>query len=193
MQTFFACRPDTQEADEEPRNMILAVDVSYQGDTALVGGVLFRDWSDDKPARELLISCSVPDNYLPGQFYRRELPCIVALLQQVTEPLTCIVIDGFVYLGRAQEPGLGKHLRDMLDNNVAVIGVAKTPYRDTPESCQLLRGKSRKPLYVTADGMDLEKAKFLVTSMHGQDRLPTLLKRVDRLCRGADTGFQAKV
>lgn len=165
--------------------MILAVDVAYREDTALVGGVLFRDWTDENPVQELLISCSVPDNYMPGQFYRRELPCIAALLEHVTGPLDCIIIDGFVYLGRSQEPGLGKHLRELLDTSIAVIGVAKSPFKGTPESCLLLRGKSRKPLYVTADGISVEQAKFLVKSMHGQDRLPTLLKRVDRLCRTA--------
>lgn len=167
------------------KRMILAVDVSYKDDAAIVGGVLFHDWVDDKPAKELLISCSVPGNYLPGQFYRRELPCIAALLEHIADPLDAILIDGYVYLGRSREPGLGKHLRDMLDNDVVVIGVAKTPFKDTPKSCELLRGKSRTPLYVTAEGMSLEQAKLLVRNMHGKDRIPTLLKRADRICRQA--------
>jgi deoxyribonuclease V len=165
--------------------MILAVDVAYHKEAAIVGGVLFRDWTDEKALKELVISCAVPDNYMPGQFYRRELPCIAALLEQVPEALDCILIDGFVYLGRDKEPGLGKHLRDMLEQKVAVIGVAKTPFRNTPKSCEVLRGKSRKPLYVTADGIKEDRAKFLIKSMHGQDRIPALLKYVDRLCRAS--------
>ncbi len=165
--------------------MILAVDVCYLNEKAIVGGILFSDWTDAKPCRELVISCQVPDAYMPGQFYRRELPCIGALLEQVPEKLECIVIDGFVYLGRHKEPGLGKHLRDMLDRKVVVIGVAKTPYQDTPESCRLLRGAGSNPLYVTASGISVERAKLLISSMHGQDRIPTLLRHVDRLCRAA--------
>ncbi len=163
--------------------MILAVDVAYRKDAAIVGGILFRNWTADKPVKELVISCAVPDNYMPGQFYRRELPCIAALLEQVPEKLDCIIIDGFVYLGSDREPGLGKHLRDILDEEVAVIGVAKTEFSETPESCEVLRGKSKNPLYVTADGINEERAKFLIKSMHGEDRIPTLLKYVDRLCK----------
>ena len=163
--------------------MILAVDVSYTKNAAIIGGVLFRALTDAKPFRDVVISCSIPDNYMPGQFYRRELPCIAALLQQVPETLECILIDGFVYLGKTREPGLGKHLRDLLEEKIAVIGVAKTSFRDTPKSCEVLRGTSRKPLYVTADGIKEDKARFLIKSMHGQDRIPTLLKYVDRLCK----------
>ena len=163
--------------------MILAVDVAYHKNPAPAGGILFRDWADPAPLQELVVPCTIEDNYIPGQFYRKELPCIATLLAHISDEPDCIIIDGFVYLGRAKEPGLGKHLYDMLEQKVAVIGVAKTPYKDTPKSCELLRGSSRKPLYVTAEGMKEEAAKLLVKSMHGQDRIPTLLKYVDRLCR----------
>ena len=163
--------------------MILAVDVAYSKEAAIVGGVLFREWTDEKPLKDIVISCSIPDTYMPGQFYRRELPCIAELLQHVPQALDCILIDGFVYLGEAREPGLGKHLRDLLEQKVPVIGVAKTPFKDTPKSCGMLRGKSRNPLYITADGINEERAKFLIKSMHGKDRIPTLLKYVDRLCK----------
>ena len=166
-------------------SMILAVDVAYQTETAIAGGILFRNWTDESPVKEFLVPCAVPDNYTPGQFYRRELPCIALLLPQVPEVPDCIIIDGYVYLGRARKPGLGKHLRNMLEQEVAVIGVAKTPFRDTPKSCEILRGKSRKPLYVTADGIREDMARFLIKSMHGKGRIPTLLQYVDRLCRRA--------
>lgn len=163
--------------------MILAIDVSYHGNEASVAGVLFHDWPDEKPAQEMAISSPVPDDYLPGRFYRRELPCIAALLKHVTKPLDYIIIDGFVHLGSNKEPGLGKYLREMLQQKIVVIGVAKSPYKDTPGSCEVLRGKSLNPLYVTADGIPEERAKFLITIMHGKGRIPTMLKRADRLCR----------
>jgi deoxyribonuclease V len=48
----------------------------------------------------------------------------------------------------------------------------------------VLRGQSRRPLFVGAAGMDPVTAAALVRSMHGPDRLPTLLRRVDQLARG---------
>ena len=45
----------------------------------------------------------------PGQFYKRELPCILELLKQVNPLPNYIVIDGYVYLGGDEKPGLGKH------------------------------------------------------------------------------------
>jgi len=162
--------------------MILAIDVTYRKESAVVGGVLFRSWKDEAPEKEFVTACKVPGKYVPGQFYLRELPCIAALLKQVTEKFDCIIVDGFVYLGPDKKPGLGRHLHRMLGENVAVIGVAKTPFKDTPKSCEVLRGASLKPLYVTAEGIEEKTARLLVKNMHGKNRIPTLLKYVDRLC-----------
>ena len=49
--------------------------------------------------------------------------------------------------------------------------------------CELLRGESVKPLYITAKGMSLDEAKKVVASMHGKYRFPTLLKEVDSVAR----------
>jgi len=166
--------------------LILAVDVVYHDQEAIVAGVLFHDWADEKPLREYLISCQVPDDYMPGYFFRRELPCIAELLTHINTELESIVIDGFVHLGVDREPGLGMHLWEMLEQKVVVIGVAKSPFKNTPGSCELRRGKSTKPLYVTAAGITQERAKLLIRNMHGSDRIPGLLKHVDRLCRGAN-------
>jgi len=165
--------------------MILAVDVTYRNREAVVGAVLFRDWLDEKPVQEFVIFCQIQDRYVSGQFFRRELPCITAMLKHVAQPIDFIIIDGFVYLGIEKRPGLGKHLRDSVNNKMIVIGVAKSPYRDTPKSAELLRGRSNRPLYITADGISEKRAKFLIKNMHGKHRLPTLLKYVDRLCKNA--------
>jgi deoxyribonuclease V len=164
--------------------MILAIDVDYRDQEAIVAGVLFRDWSDEEPLQEFLISCQIPSNYMPGEFYRRELPCIAELLTYVNTELECILIDGFVHLGRELEPGLGMHLWNMLEQKVVVIGVAKSPFKYTPKSCEVRRGKSKKPLFVTAEGIKQERAKLLIRNMHGNDRIPALLRHADRLCRG---------
>jgi deoxyribonuclease V len=39
-------------------------------------------------------------------------------------------------------------------------------------------------LFITAAGVSLERAADYIKAMHGPFRLPTLLKRVDQLCRG---------
>ncbi len=94
-----------------------------------------------------------------------------------------LIIDGFVHLGLDKRPGLGRYLWDKLGRTKPVIGVAKTAFKDTPPDTAVWRGKSLKPLYVTAVGIPLEEAKAKIRSMAGSYRIPTLLKRVDSLCR----------
>lgn len=164
---------------------ILAVDVAYRHDIAVAAGVLFRGWDARSPQQQLTVRCKAVEAYVPGQFYRRELPCILQLLEQLENPVDVIVIDGFVYLGQEHRPGLGSHLFESLDRQIAVVGVAKSAFKDTPPATALRRGRSQRPLYVTAIGIDEEVARQGVQHMLGEDRLPTLLKRVDRLCRDA--------
>lgn len=94
-----------------------------------------------------------------------------------------IIIDGYVTLGEEARGGLGAHLFAALEEKVPIIGVAKSRFEGTPAECELLRGTSERPLYVTSRGIPLEEAKRLVASMHGEHRLPTLLRAADRLCR----------
>lgn len=163
--------------------MILAVDVQYQGSRAVAAGVLFREWEASEPVAEWIIAIPHVAAYEPGQFYRRELPCILELLKQV-EPLPeIIIIDGHVYLDAEGRPGLGWHLYDALEGRRAVIGVAKSRFKDTPPEAELLRGGSKRPLYVTAAGIAESDARSLVLRMHGRHRAPTLLRRTDRLTR----------
>jgi deoxyribonuclease V len=67
-----------------------------------------------------------------------------------------------------------------------VIGVTKSCFCGIGERYAVFRGSSRRPLYVTAVGMDLEKAKDCILRMHGNFRIPSILKLADRLSRGAE-------
>ena len=163
--------------------MILVVDVDYREGLAWVAGILFRDWGDAEPAVEYLVECEVASHYRPGEFFKRELPCIQRLLLEISHPVTCIVVDGYVYLGSERRPGLGKHLFDALGHQIPVIGVAKTAFLGTPDSTAVFRGQSTRPLYVTAVGVADELAREWIRAMQGDHRIPTLLQRVDRLCR----------
>jgi deoxyribonuclease V len=63
-----------------------------------------------------------------------------------------------------------------------VVGVAKSRF-DGARAVEVYRGGSIRPLYVSAAGLDPEEAAEKIRSMHGRHRVPTLLKRVDRLAR----------
>src|SRR5262245_51970911 len=128
------------------------------------------------------LPCAPPD-YVPGQFYKRELPLLRAVIDGLTSRPSMLVIDGYVWLGATDAPGLGAHLFEELHAATPIVGVAKTEYRNDTWSERVYRGKSRKPLYVTAAGVETARAAALVASMHGKHRIPTLLKQVDRLAR----------
>ena len=163
--------------------MILAVDVDYRDGIAHIAGVAFTDWSDVEPSATYTSELSGIEAYEPGNFFKRELPCILKLLEEHELAPECIIIDGFVYLDGEKEQGLGKHLYDALDDKAVIIGVAKRRFNTTPESCEVYRGQSSKPLYVTAEGVAVDVAKAHIASMHGEYRIPDLLKMADRLCR----------
>lgn len=163
--------------------MILAADVSYRGREAIAAGVLFRGWQDAEPAAELTVRIDEPAAYEPGQFWKRELPPVLALLRQLQQLPGYIIIDGHVYLDAGQRPGFGKHLYDALQGKAAVIGVAKSRYKDTPPDAEVFRGGSKRPLYVTSVGIDPAEARAAIARMHGEHRLPAMLKRADRLSR----------
>lgn len=169
--------------------MIFTVDVHYQEQTATAAGLLFPYWDKADIAHTLTKEIAPIAPYEPGLFYKRELPCILSLLEDAVAyypiaQLEAIVVDGFVTLGKDQKPGLGMYLYDRLEHTVPVVGVAKRHFLGTPTVCEVYRGQSNNPLFVTAQGMELEQAKVHIEVMHGDHRLPTLLKRVDQMCRG---------
>jgi len=163
--------------------MIACVDVDYRGVGAVAACVCFSAWSDGTAALESVVQVGDVEPYESGQFYRRELPCILAVLKSLPRLPRVVIIDGYVWLGQ-QQTGLGAHLYEALDEQVAVIGVAKTRFVRAEPVELVFRGRSRNPLYVTAVGMDAAEAAHHIRAMHGPHRIPTLLKLVDQLSRG---------
>ena len=163
--------------------MILAVDVHYLEDRAIVAGVAFEDWPDEAPQVEWVSLMEGVADYEPGQLFKRELPGLVKLITDYGLKPACLIVDGYVFLDGHSQAGLGKHLYDALKGEVPVIGVAKKPFSDIAARYELYRGASSKPLYVTAVGLKLEQAKESIRRRHGPHRLPTLLKRVDQVGR----------
>ena len=163
--------------------MIAALDVDYREPTAIAACVLFHHWSDAAPVREFVTRIEDVAAYQPGEFYRRELPCLLSAIQQIQQRLSAIVIDGYVWLDAQSRPGLGAHLYESLGRTTPVIGVAKTAFAGSSFAQSVVRGTSTKPLWVTAVGLEARDAAQQVATMHGEFRLPTLLKRADQLCR----------
>jgi deoxyribonuclease V len=172
------------EAIVEMTRQIACVDVGYRGGRAVAACVLFGSWEDVRPAGEVTAEIAHVEPYVPGAFYKRELPCLLAVLEQVRVPLRAVLIDGYVWLS-AGRPGLGAHLYESLGRRAPVVGVAKTAFRGNTEAVSVLRGQSARPLYVTAAGMPASEAAVRVRAMHGRGRIPTLLACVDRLSRRA--------
>lgn len=164
--------------------MLLAMDVDYREDgSAAAAGLLFETWTAERGARLVTRRIGAVAPYRPGHFFERELPCLLALLDELAAPPDTIVVDGYVWLGPERRPGLGAHLHAALRAGIPVIGVAKTRFAGTPADAELRRGASQRPLYVTAAGLDGETAKARIAAMHGRHRVPTLLAAVDRACR----------
>jgi deoxyribonuclease V len=164
--------------------MIACTDVHYRPTHATAACLLFRDWADDRACLESTERIDERASYQPGRFYRRELPALVSVLGQLPERPDVIIVDGYVWLGQDSDPGLGAYLYEALSGAAAVIGIAKTRFKEGPAVRAVRRGISARPLYVSAAGMELNEAAERLVQMHGAFRIPTLLKKVDRLCRG---------
>ena len=162
--------------------MILAIDVCYKENKGYVAGISFDQWEAEHPIR---IYSSVVNNiadYQSGEFYKRELPCILTLLEEHKILPNIIVIDGYVTLG-GDKPGLGQYLYEALESKVMILGVAKNGFLDNCEHEMIYRGKSKKPLYITSLGISKDQAKKNIVNMYGKYREPHLLKMADQLCR----------
>lgn len=165
--------------------MYCCLDVDYRATACAAAALLFRRWTDEAAEGERThVHPEPPADYEPGHFYLRELPHLLRILSLLPSEPSLILVDGFAFLEGAA-PGLGAHLHRALGERVPVIGVAKRPYRKATAAVPVLRGESRVPLWVSAAGYPVEAAAAALASMHGDHRIPTLLRRVDRLARDA--------
>ena len=163
--------------------MILAFDTYYFGNKAKTVCIAFNEEETEiKFYYEVIDSV---EEYIPGQFYKRELPCIKNLIKKIDiSDVKYIIIDGFVFLDDSKKLGLGGFLYKELNNEIPVIGVAKTNFASIEKEKRLLfRGNSQNPLYITAIGIDVDDALKKIENMNGEFRVPTLLKTLDRLTK----------
>lgn len=163
--------------------MIACVDVDYRAAEAITACVGIRNWPDTIPCVEHIArTTETIDPYIPGQFYLREMPLILRILEGMTD-VELIVVDGYVWLAK-DRPGLGAHVYENLVHQIPVVGVAKGPFHNNDIAIPVMRGGSTRPLYVTSVGIDVGLAAGCIARMAGQHRMPTILRRVDLLARG---------
>jgi deoxyribonuclease V len=165
--------------------MIAIIDVGYHPDHTTVAAGIVHTWTDAELSHTYTLHrapATAAQEYVPGQFWRRELPFVLEIIKEIKENITTIVVDGYVTLPQGKW-GLGGHLYQALAERVNVIGVAKTPFHGDTTSVRVVRGQSKKPLFVTAAGLSPEVAGRYIQDMHGEHRLPTAIKLVDRLSR----------
>ncbi len=171
--------------------MIVCLDVDYRDTETVTAAVGIDAWAASAAAFERVRRVrEAPRPYEPGSFYLREMPHLLAMLDELAKDriaIAHVVVDGYVWLGTGR-PGLGARLHASLaaaSRPAPVVGVAKTAFRDNDRAIAVHRGASARPLYVTAIGCDEGEAARSVAAMHGAHRMPTLLARVDRLARDA--------
>lgn len=165
--------------------MILSFDSYYYENKAKTVCLAFENWTtmnDFSVYYEILEDI---EEYIPGEFYRRELPCILSLLKKIKfEKIDVIVVDGFVFLDDNNRLGLGGHLYKQLEEKVPIIGVAKTNFASIVNNKrELKRGESKNPLFITSIGLDPDKAVEYIGSMAGDYRIPKLLQHLDSLTK----------
>jgi len=133
--------------------MILSVDVQYQHFTGFAAGIIFEKWDSQTETECYISKTNNIEEYIPGEFYKRELPCILNVINLVKRDIQCILIDGYVYLDGHSKPGLGKYLFDQLSGKIPVVGIAKSSFGSISDVYKISRGNSSRGLYVTSIGL----------------------------------------
>jgi deoxyinosine 3'endonuclease (endonuclease V) len=169
--------------------MIIAIDSYYYSDTdCYTVGVMFDKWDQEKPSKIMSCRSSDFEIYRPGNFYKRELPGILRILEVVSESgiqIDTVVLDSYIDLMDRDgniSAGLGNHLRQVVgESRFHIIGVAKTLYGKCNEiSSPVRRGNATNPIWVQGSGITNEEAANLVYSMYGSYKIPNLLRILDK-------------
>lgn len=165
--------------------MIWAFDTYYTGNQANTVCILFDAWNSTTYNKCYSSEYTINQPYISGQFYKRELPCILNLFSLINEERPeLIIIDGFVYLNDDDKPGLGGHLYEELGGKIPVAGIAKSNFATVHANKRaVFRGNSKRPLFVSAEGVNLDQTARKVQGMSGNHRIPDLLKMLDELTR----------
>jgi deoxyinosine 3'endonuclease (endonuclease V) len=168
--------------------MIYAFDTFYYEDFAKTVCIAFEDWNSETESFIYSENTEISADYESGAFYKRELPCILSLLKKIDlKEGDLIIVDGYVTLDNSGKIGLGGYLYESLNKKYPVIGIAKNGFASEDDLRKtVFRGESKTPLFLTAVGIDTDDIKIKVENMYGAYRIPTLLKKLDKLTREKD-------
>ncbi|WP_395654556.1 endonuclease V [Flavobacterium sp.] len=164
--------------------MLLAFDVHYRENEARIVGVFFN-WEDIEPIRIVIENVNEVKEYIPGEFYKRELPCLIKVIAKVDlSNIEAIIIDSPIYVDNFETFGLGGKLYESLNKKIPIIGLAKNSfYSNSMTVKEVLMGMSKKPLYVSTIGIDLNLAVEKVKKMYGNYLIPDILKKLDSITK----------
>ena len=88
--------------------MILAFDTYYFDNKAKTVCISIGNWADEENYKVDIETIENDEEYKSGEFYKRELPCILSLLRKIKiENIEAIIVDGYVYLDDNKKLGLG--------------------------------------------------------------------------------------
>ena len=81
-------------------------------------------WQATAPVSEISkrVACT-PAKYEPGCFYKRELPLLRTLIDDLEFEPAVFAIDGYVWLGGENKPGIGAHLFESVGRAIPVVGI----------------------------------------------------------------------
>lgn len=161
---------------------IACFDVYYYEDYAKACCVVFKIEPLEKIVSKYCETIQSVDEYISGEFYKRELPCLLKVYEKIKEDIDLIIVDSFVLLKEGKK-GLGAHLFNALDRKTPVIGVAKSFFEGCTDYVEIYRGQSSRPLYISSVGISLNDSAELIKSLNGKNRIPDVLKMVDQLTR----------
>lgn len=167
----------------------LAIDSYYYSETDSYSvGFVFDTWADSSPVKVLESHVSNFGPYIPGEFYKRELPGVLSIVHQIDLlEFDTIIIDGYVSMVDKdfnELPGLGMKLSEKIEmhDKLTIIGVAKSLFgRSDITSIPVIRGEASTPIWVSSVGeFDNLSTSKLIKSMAGKYKLPDILKLLDK-------------
>lgn len=184
-----------------PGDLVLALDIQYDGELAHVAGDLSRLGEGRIGTFAGTSAAGAP--YVPGLFCFREGPPLMALIHRLrADGLTpdVVIVDGH---GVAHPRRFGAACWLGVVGDLVTVGAAKGTllrfegdlpdprgaslpvWRDGEEVGRVLRTqRGVKPLYVSAGhGLDLEAATRLLLMLPGEYRIPDPLRRADQAAR----------
>ena len=121
-----------QLMNQTPR--YFCMDVDYRAEHALAAGILFDDWESDAMIQTFTAKIDGAAAYQSGQFYKRELPCLTQLIDQLPALPTVLIVDGYVYLDDQQKMGLGAYLWKHYGRQVPCLLYTSPSPRDKRQS-----------------------------------------------------------